>query len=306
MSGNRSIRDRGVRAGNREIIRVAVISLIVATVNRVTELERLLASLETQGCASFEVILVDQNPDDRLLPVMRLHQSLSIRHLRCPPGASRARNVGLRAAGGEIIAFPDDDCWYPNNLLPAVAQWFEQNSDFEGLITGVRSPDDKLMSSTFPPRPGPVTSTSVVRCAMAVNIFLRAHVVNRIGFFREDIGPGTPSPYQSGEDLDYAIRPLEYGFRISYHPRFTVYHPPLSSKDRLRRTAYPYAVGVGHVLRLHGHPWARSLFEICVRPFAAAFLHLCRGDVRRGYASLLRAAGLIRGYVLGDKQANHP
>src|SRR5271166_5434820 len=120
-----------------------MISLIVATMDRVTELERLLTSLDCQSYKEFEVIVVDQNPDDRLLLVLRSHEALTIRHLRCSPGASRARNVGLRIAGGDIIAFPDDDCWYPEGLLASVVAWFQSHQEFSGLLATLRGPDGK-------------------------------------------------------------------------------------------------------------------------------------------------------------------
>jgi len=84
-----------------------MISLIVATVNRVAEFDRLLCSLEEQSYRDFEVILVDQNPDDRLVPVLRRHARLATQHLRSERGLSRARNAGLRAAKGDILASYD-------------------------------------------------------------------------------------------------------------------------------------------------------------------------------------------------------
>ena len=36
-------------------------------------------------------------------------------------GLSRARNAGLRMIAGDIVSFPDDDCWYPPDLLQRVA-----------------------------------------------------------------------------------------------------------------------------------------------------------------------------------------
>ena len=58
-------------------------------------------------------------------------------------GLSRARNVGLKAVTGEIIAFPDDDCWYPDGLLQKVVAEFRDQTSLDGL-TG-RSEDGKLV-----------------------------------------------------------------------------------------------------------------------------------------------------------------
>ncbi len=95
------------------------ISLVVATLGRTVELYKLFDSFSAQQRTDFEVLVVDQNPDDRLaqltnqswpFPVIRLHVP-SIR------GLSRARNIGWKAARGTLVIFPDDDCWYPPGFL---------------------------------------------------------------------------------------------------------------------------------------------------------------------------------------------
>ena len=273
-----------------------MVSLIVATLNRVTELQRLLDSLDVQTYKNFEVIVVDQNPDDRLIPVLREHSSLTILHVRCAMGVSRARNAGIRVAIGSIIAFPDDDCWYPPELLTSVTRWLDSNPEFDGIFTATRDQNNKLQAPKFPPGPGPCTKKSILLCAVAFNAFLRVRAVETIGFFREDIGPGTPSPYQSSEDIDYMIRPLQCGMRLFYQPAFSVYHPDFSTRDRLRRTTFPYSVGLGYILRLHGYSWL-VLGEVLARSLGGAALNLGKGDLEGAHLYLLRATGQLRGYV---------
>ena len=96
-------------------------SLVLATVGRTEELNRFFASLDYATHRNFEVILVDQNPDDRLNSVLDHYDGrFPALHLRSERGLSRARNVGLRRVTGDVVAFPDDDCWYPPNLLNQV------------------------------------------------------------------------------------------------------------------------------------------------------------------------------------------
>ena len=90
-------------------------SLVVATVGRTVELQRFLESMRTQTRRDFEIIVVDQNDDDRLVPILEQAKGwgLDIRHVRqSEKNLSRARNTGIRLAEGAIVAFPDDDCWY--------------------------------------------------------------------------------------------------------------------------------------------------------------------------------------------------
>lgn len=274
-----------------------MVSLVITTCNRVTELEQLLVSLEAQTCTDFEVIIVDQNADDRVLSVLGRHPGLRLRRFSSGRGAARGRNVGLRAVAGEVVAFPDDDCWYPDHLLADVVNWFRSNPQFDALISSVRNSQDEPMVPKFPPPQGPCTKHSVMRCAMAVNLFLRKRAVDAVGFFREDMGPGCASPYQSGEDLDYIVRAIKHGMSVWYQPSFAVYHPDLRVRDRSKERTYSYAMSVGLVWRTHRFaPWW-CIGDVLGRSLGGAALHACKGDFPSAYLYALRAAGQFRGYA---------
>ena len=277
-----------------------MVSLIVATLNRVKELERLLSSLERQSCKDFEVILVDQNPDDRLLPALQKHSGVRIHHLRSERGLSRARNIGLRAAKGDIIAIPDDDCWYPDQLLETVTEWFGMHPEFDSLFTGIRTEENKNLAPRWTPRLGRCTIKNILYCGGSISAFMRMRLIRAVGFFNEDIGQGAPTRYQSGEDLDYFIRFAERGWQGWYEPSFVVHHPELRSIERFRRTSHNYALGVGYVLRIHGYSlWCLSKF--LSRSCGWAAVNLCKGDMSLAQAYFLRAAGLLHGYVFGPR-----
>jgi glycosyltransferase involved in cell wall biosynthesis len=277
-----------------------MVSLVVATLNRVTELERLLTSLDGQSYQDFEVIIVDQNADDRLVGVLRQHPGLGIRHLRSRPGASRARNVGLRAAKGDIIGFPDDDCWYPESLLATVTQWFASHPDFGGLFAMLRTADNQPVGPKWPERPCFCTRKTLWDRGITPIGFLRREVTEAIGFFNEKIGLGAPSRYQSGEDTDYFLRPLALGFQMWHDPTITVYHPSFHAPERLRETTYSYSLGGGFVMRIHGYPLS-LLLKGLVRSVGGAVVNLFRGDMFLTRIYLVRAGGLLRGYVLGPR-----
>ena len=84
------------------------VSLIVATRGRTEELKRLLDSLLVQTYQVFEVIIVDQNEDDRLVSlVLQFAGRLTIRHVRSGIyGKSAANNVVLGCAKGISSGFP--------------------------------------------------------------------------------------------------------------------------------------------------------------------------------------------------------
>lgn len=100
------------------------VSVVIPTCARTPLLLEALASVACQTLPAEEVCVVDDAADPTLK--VRLDElGLPLRYLSCGPGrgASAARNLGARAACGELLAFlDDDDCWEPRYLEQAVAQ----------------------------------------------------------------------------------------------------------------------------------------------------------------------------------------
>ncbi len=81
-------------------------SLIVPTLGRTTELAALFASIIDQNRSDVELIVVDQNDDDRIHRLVENLPGIAVIHLRQKErNVSSARNAGLAASSGEIIAF---------------------------------------------------------------------------------------------------------------------------------------------------------------------------------------------------------
>ncbi len=104
-------------------------SLIIPTLGRTAELAELLSSIVNQKPHDIEIILVDQN---EMRAFCRWWKRCPAIYPSCTCGlreknVSAARNAGMDAASGEIIAFPDDDCCYPPDLLNQVDDWFKEN-----------------------------------------------------------------------------------------------------------------------------------------------------------------------------------
>ena len=246
--------------------------LVVATVDRVEQLDRLLTSLDGQTHRDFRVLLADQNDDDRLTAVTAAHPSLRVERLPAPRGLSRARNAALPKVLADVVAFPDDDCVYPPDLLLRVTQ---RLADLDG-VTG-REP-------WWPTGAAVLTRDNLWNRAISFTIFLRREVVERVGRFDEALG----LPSGSGEETDYLIRALDAGARIEYDPTLVVEHP--------RKPADLSAVGardgasLGYILRKHRYP-RRTVTRMLVRPAGGVVL-----DPRHAGFHLATLRGRLRGY----------
>lgn len=103
-------------AGER---RVPLISVVIPTHNRATLVRRAIGSVLQQTHAEFEVVVVDDASVDGTEAVVAGIQDARIRLLRLNTrsGPARARNHGIQASRGELVALLDsDDEWVPTKL----------------------------------------------------------------------------------------------------------------------------------------------------------------------------------------------
>lgn len=272
------------------------ISLILATKNRVQEVDRFARSLVRQGHTDLELIVVDQNEDDRLIGVLgQLHFPFPIIRLRSKSGLSLARNVGMSRATGNIITFPDDDCWYPEGLLARVVAEFRDRPSVDGL-TG-RSEDGLGHASggCFSRDQGRVDLKNVWKRGISYTIFLRAPVCAAVGSFDEELGVGAHTRFGSGEETDYLIRTIKLGFNIQYLADLIVFHPnPVLYNRNHCDKAFRYGVGMGRVLSKHRYELSFNLYTI-LRPICGALLSLLMLRIRKAAYHLAIARGRVSG-----------
>jgi glycosyltransferase involved in cell wall biosynthesis len=278
-------------------------SLVLATVSRTDEVRRFLVALEAQEYREFELIVIDQNLDDRLVHILNPYRSrFSILHVRSERGLSRARNAGLKYASGDVVAFPDDDCWYPTTLLLEVCALLS-TSDRDGVAG--RSVDEVGNDSAF--RFGTTAifldRFTVWSHVISYTVFLRRAVTVGVGIFDENLGVGAGTIFGSGEETDYVVRALELGYKLFFSPTLYVHHPnPESAIDaKTLRRAYSYGCGMGMVLAKHRYPFW-FIFRALIRPFLGAILSCFRLDTSHAALYWNRCLGRIRG--LRSKEAS--
>lgn len=248
--------------------RKVLCTLIVATMGRTSELSRLFASLERQTQQSFEVVVVDQNGDNRLVPILAPWTSrFPVHHLRSQPGLSRARNVGLKVATGELVAFPDDDCWYPDDTLQKISAWFNGHSEFDFLSGCARTEDHRLTGNRWLTKSCEIRLRNVFRSTISITLFVRRDAMLKLHGFDESLGLGSGTTYGSGEESDCVFRLLAAGSKGWYERGLIIHHSEKSegTSEAAQVRARSYGIGFGYLLRRHKLPVLYSLYY-CMRP----------------------------------------
>ncbi len=269
-------------------------SLILATLERVQEPRAFLASLGDAALVR-EVIVVDQNHDDRLAPVLADFPHIPFVHLRMPPGhVTAARNAGIPLAKGDVVAFPDDDCTYSPGLLLQVAERLAALHT-PGMVTALVATEVGAPSTggRAPALAGPVTRENVFVTAREPGLFIARDVLVRIGGFDLRFGLGTP--FASSESADLALRMLDAGIPAIFDPSLVVWHPdPRLSATGLARV-YGQAAGFGACLRHHRYAIG-TVVRYLLRPLGGLLLSAAHGDRTRAVYYARTFIGRFRGY----------
>jgi glycosyltransferase involved in cell wall biosynthesis len=273
------------------------ISLVVATVGRVDELDRMLASIAERTLKDVELIIVDQNPDDRVEPVLeRWRPHLQYAHVRSARGLSRARNVGLQLTTGCIVGFPDDDCWYPESLLFEVKQWFDRNEDYDFLCCAVQDGNGREVAARWPGYSQEIDRDSVLRTCASASLFMRREALEDIEGFDEKMGLGAATPFQSGEDSDLALRCLNANGRGWFEKHLSVYHPCKGPGEVTAERAFDYGMGFGYLLRKHGYSPQTLVYHV-TRALGGMIKSLLLAQPREARFYWQSARGRLKGYA---------
>jgi glucosyl-dolichyl phosphate glucuronosyltransferase len=224
------------------------ISVVVCTFNRVASLRETLQSLVDQSlpAGSYEVLIVDNRSTDDTADLVRgmkaAHSAHRLHLLREEQqGLSHARNTGVSAATGDLVAFTDDDVRVPPHWLEDSIRAFESTP----VPHGVGGPVLPLYPDGRPSWFKDEYETDswgdearLLRSGESFsgnNMLFRADVLRRAGAFDPRLGM-TGERIGLGEDTDlfHRIWQAEPGARLLYVPELYVRHSVPRHRLRLR------------------------------------------------------------------------
>jgi GT2 family glycosyltransferase len=296
------------------------VSVVVASRHRPDLLRSCIASVLACPYEPFELIVVDNGPDQpdsaELVRGIAAGDS-GVRLLQEPlRGAARARNLGLAGARGEVVAFVDDDVVLDPGWLEAVASafsavdkvgcvtclimpveletpaqlWLEEYGGFaKGFERWVADLDRHRM-------PDPLYPWSAGVYGSGAGMAFDTQLLRAAGGFDVRLATG-------GEDLDLFLKVLFAGRRIVYEPSAIAWHRHPREYAALQRTMFGYGAGLTALMV----KWALSspthAKALAVRVPAAARLALqttSRKNARKrpGYPldlTLRELAGMLSG-----------
>jgi len=196
------------------------ISVVVATYNGGRTLRPCLESLRRLRYPDYEVIVADDGSTDDTPEILRDFPDLHV-ITQDNRGLSAARNAGIEAATGEIVAFTDSDCFVDRDWLYHLAAAFEREN-----IAGAGGPnltpeDDGAAARAVARAPGHATHVLLpndeVEHVPGCNMAFRRSVLLSVNGF-------DPVFRKAGDDVDVIWRMQDMGYRIGFAPAAFVWH----------------------------------------------------------------------------------
>lgn len=249
---------------------------------RPDQLRRCVERLTNLDHPDYEIIVVDNRLGEA--PPVAVPGARIVREPR--PGISAARNCGIAAATGDVVAFTDDDVVVDHRWLRAICERFAREPD-AAAVTGLVVPleletqaqvlfeqsgnglDRCFERLTFE-RLG---RFKVLRCAHEAgteqvrsiyltgefgtgsNMAFRKEKLLAAGGFDEALGVGTPAC--GGEDIAMLLEMLTTGNRLAYEPNAIIQHSHRATLAELRQQIHGYGIGFTALLTAIAlrNPW---------------------------------------------------
>lgn len=241
-------------------------SVIVCTHDRPDRLASCLRSLLTLHYPKYEIIIVDNAPTttETFELIQQMQQDIPYLHYvrEDQQGLSWARNRGILAAKGEILAFTDDDVVVDSFWLLELVRSF-QTSDKVACVTGLVLPLEletqaqawfeqfggfskgfiRCQFDLYEHHPkSPLFPYAAGKFGTGASIAFTASFMDQIGGF--DLTLGTGSPTQGGEDLAMFFQVIVKGYTLVYEPSALVYHWHHRDYAVLCKQMHSYGVGL--------------------------------------------------------------
>lgn len=258
------------------------ISVVVASYNAERTLRGCLDSLQALNYPDYEIILVDDGSGDTTPQIADQYPKVRYFRHEANRGLSVARNTGIAAATGELVAFTDADCRADEDWLYYIA--------------------DDLLDSEFAGMGGPnllPPEDSAVAAAVMVSPGGPAHVMltdrqaehipgcNMVFFKRalDSLGGFDPLFRQAGDDVDLCWRLQQAGCKIGFSPAGLVWHYRRSTVGAYLRQQHGYGEAEALLVRKHPEYFNRlggSLWRGRIYTAARTGLSLQRPIIYRG------------------------
>jgi glycosyltransferase involved in cell wall biosynthesis len=230
------------------------ISVVICAYEAERTMRACLESLRELRYPNYEVIIVNDGSQDGTLPIVQQFPEFRLIS-QANGGLSVARNVGIEAATGEIVAFTDSDCVVDPDWLTYLAHTFVHGGFVAVGGPNLSPPEDSRTATCVAASPGGPThvllNDQVAEHIPGCNMAFRKSVLVKVGGF-------DPLFRAAGDDVDLCWRLQNEGEVIGFSAAAMVWHFRRSTVRAYISQQMGY--GAAEALLFFKHPYRFNLF----------------------------------------------
>ena len=215
-----------------------LVSVVICTYNRAEYLKRCIESLKSQTYIYFEIIVVNGPSIDETNQVLEKYPEIQVLKQQTLSGLSYARNMGIKASNGEIIAFIDDDAVADKNWIKFLIDGYTDES-----IGGAGGPVLDITGKWHQFKNGYISKAGIpsfiqendlnyndqkgvfLNNLMGTNSSFRRNALLKIGLFDENIK-------YFFDETDVCVRIIMHGYKIKHLDNAIVFHEMTEGHNR--------------------------------------------------------------------------
>ncbi len=267
------------------------VSIIIPTYGRVKDIEKAVESILKIDYANYEIIVVDDASKDNTMEILKKFKTKKLRIIQRKHngGPAAARNDGIKAARGKLIAFTDSDCTVSINWIKTLAKFLDTlPGDVAGVCGSIYPPKDanflmKLIyfmpqmdgNTILAEKKGKPFPINNISCN---NALWRSAIIKKMGGFDESFFRDFRAV---PEDSELCYRTLKSGYKFYMHPGAPIYHHFRPTINEFLKQSYRAGRGGGVVLMKHRNwfgwqlPLVMGFIPVLLYPMAWPFVALC-------------------------------
>lgn len=212
-------------------------SILIPTKDRPKELRSCLLSILDNTFRSYEILVIDDSTTENTRRMIEQLASRRIRYYRSDgTGNTRALNMAMAYAKGDIFVFTDDDCIIPKTWLSTIDVTYKRLPQIAGL-SGQILPYEKTrpnkrsvspglyisVGERFVTTSGPTVHAPQTGVGKGQNISFRKEIFQSLGGFKEWLGPGKTA-LGAANETEFMYRALRNGYTLYFLSDLIVYH----------------------------------------------------------------------------------
>ncbi len=231
------------------------ISVVIPVYNEEKYIVRCLESIENNTVAPYEIIVADGHSEDKTRALAKKFSGVRVLD---NPGRTAAcgRNVGIKAAGGNIIAFTDGDCYTDKNWIGSIERAFLEN-DVDGIGGKVVASEaeneyeafwNKLAWSilmSFGDEQYIVRDRTMNDAFITANCAYKKTLLKKLRGF--DLWFGN-----NAEDIDLSWRALASGAKLMYCPEPIIYAHGVTSLKDIKQKSFRNGISSSKLQKRYG------------------------------------------------------